>query len=70
MLREEAEKERDQINATVKIREDLFCPLLKGNCVTNCVCFNKAYLGKTANDIYSFVVHPGYCSNYMFIGPS
>ncbi len=42
-----------------------YCPLRKGECLKNCVCYQLAYVTNPSLGI--FVIKGGYCDNAMLI---
>ena len=66
MNKKEAEKE---LGKKLNEQADVFCPLIRDNCVTECVCLvNKIVDGKF--DDGRVECNPiVYCDNYMFFGP-
>ena len=62
--KEEAEKKVDYLNKNILPLK--YCPLVKGSCRKDCVCFKEAYVHKNVKG--EFEVLGFRCSNYMLMG--
>ena len=51
-------------------RKHIFCPLTKGPCDTDCICFKKPMITNIGcGSTNFFKCTEGYCNCYMLMGP-
>ena len=49
--------------------ETTYCPLARGICLHNCVCYHKSFIFQgNINDENSYNIRGGFCDNAMFSG--
>lgn len=67
MTKEEAEKRVADMNVPTRMINQ-FCPLIKEDCLTSCVCWAKANVRKNTavKSEACYYVQEGYCNNGMF----
>ena len=66
LTKKEAEKIAEGLNLeSYDPDKQKFCPLIKGACITTCVCFQSAKVGKHRGSDAWYVIEPG-CTNAMF----
>ena len=63
MKKEESERAR---KIQDNIESEDFCPLTKGICRKDCVCYQKAYVSNPTGSENDYSVNRGYCGNSMF----
>ncbi len=68
MLQFKTEEEADEQRGLFSYTPVGFCPLLKGTCNTDCVCYVNAKIQELPESKKVWNVYPAYCINHMFFG--
>ncbi len=68
VIKEEAEDYLNVIRGLI-VDESTYCPLVRGACRRDCVCFSPPYIAKYVGSLATeYTVHEGSCINEMFSG--